>query len=134
MDLSQTTPFRFASPGVTQQMVRNPNSVIQAALQASLQGTTMKNRTFIQISTKHTPIKGGGTANTAFLAASTDQPNSPPDGNANCVDVEATFWIEKIAGTGGQPDKLQLQYTQLVNLDFNGLRWPHITVSTLVKQ
>lgn len=27
----------------------------------------------------------------------------------------------------------QLQYTQLVQLDFNGLRWPHITVATLHK-
>ena len=134
MDLSHSTPFRFASPGVTQQMVRNPNSVIQAALQASLAGTTMKNRTFIHITTQHSPIKGGGAVNTAFLAASADPPGSAPDGNARCNDMQATFWIQTIAGTGGQPDKLQLQYTQLVNLDFNGLRWPHITVSTLVKQ
>jgi hypothetical protein len=48
--------------------------------------------------------------------------------------VNATFWIETIAGTGGQPDKHQLQYTQLVMLDFNGIHWPHVTVATLVKQ
>jgi hypothetical protein len=28
----------------------------------------------------------------------------------------------------------QLRYTQLVQLDFNGLRRPHVTVSTLHKQ
>jgi hypothetical protein len=90
----------------------------------------MKNRTFIKISTKHQPIKGGGTANTAFLAAA----SSPPGGNANAVEVDATFWIETLPGASGQPDILQLQYTQLVQLDFNGLRWPHVTVATLRKQ
>src|SRR5665811_671753 len=60
---------------------------------------TIKSRTFIQIYTKHTPIRGGGTANTAFLA---DAAN-PPGGNANAVEVDATFWIETVAGLGGQP-------------------------------
>jgi len=48
--------------------------------------------------------------------------------------MDATFWIETVAGTGGQPDFLQLQYTQLVQLDFNNLTWPHVTVATLRKQ
>jgi hypothetical protein len=130
LDLSTPTAFRFASPGVTQDMVKNPNSVLQAALQSSLQGTTMKSRTFLHVSTTNNPIKGGGgTANTAFLAAG----SNPPGGNANAVEVDATFWIETIAGTGGHPDILQLQYTQLVQLDFNGIRWPHVTVGTLRK-
>ena len=79
----------------------------------------------------HSIIKaGGGTANTAFLTSS----SNPPRGNAQATQMQATFWIETIAGTGGQPDKLQLQYTQLVMLDFNGIHWPHVTVGTLVKQ
>jgi hypothetical protein len=90
----------------------------------------MKSRTFIQISTKHSPIKGGGTANTAFLADA----SNPPGGNADAVEVDAVFWIESIEGGPGTPEKLQLQYTQLVQLDFNGLRWPHVTVATLHKQ
>lgn len=128
LNLSINTAFRQASQGVTQAMVRNPNSVIQSALAASLQGHTMKNRTFLSVSTKHTPVAGGGTANTAFLADA----SNPPGGNANAVEVDATFWIETLEGSGGE--KLQLQYTQLVQLDFNGLRWPHVTVATLEKQ
>jgi hypothetical protein len=124
LNLSVPSQFRFASPGVTQQMVRNPNSVLQAAIQ----NKPMKNRTFIRISTSHNPIAGGGTANTAFLAAGS------AGGNAKTVEVDATFWIETIPGGQGQPDKLQLQYTQLVNLNFNTLTWPHVTVATLVKQ
>jgi hypothetical protein len=131
LDLSQPTQFRFVAPGVTQRIVRNPNSVLQSALKSSLQGTTMKSLTTLHVSTSHNVIKaGGGTANTAFLAAS----GNPPGGNASASRTEATFWIETIAGTGGQPDTHQLQYTQLVMLDFNGIHWPHVTVGTLVKQ
>jgi hypothetical protein len=131
LNLSHQTQFRFVAPGVTQAIVKNPNRVLQKALQTSLQGTTMKSRRVLHVSTAHNIIKaGGGTANTAFLAAS----GNPPGGNAKATRVEATFWIENIAGTGGQPDKHQLQYTQLVMLDFNGIHWPHITVGTLKKQ
>jgi hypothetical protein len=131
LDLSRPTGFRFVAPGVTQAIVKNPNSVLQKALQTSLQGTTMKRRTFLHVATTHSIIKdGGGTANTAFLAAS----GNPPGGNAKATQVEATFWIETIAGAGGPPDKHQLQYTQLVMLDFNGIHWPHVTVGTLQRQ
>jgi hypothetical protein len=129
LNLSINTAFREASPGVTQEMVRNPNSVIQHALQVSLQGKTMKNRTVLHVTTKHTPVAGGGTANTAFLADA----SNPPGGNATAVEVDATFWIETIEEGAGH-EKLQLQYTQLVQLDFNTLRWPHVTVATLEKQ
>jgi hypothetical protein len=133
LDLSIPTQFRSAPgpPAVTQEMVKNPNSVIQQALHASLQGTTMKSRTFLHVSTTNNPVRGGGgTRNTAFLATSVN----PPGGNARATQVDATFWIETIAGTGGHPDKHQLQYTQQVILDFNGIHWPHVTVATLVKQ
>jgi hypothetical protein len=125
LNLGHATQFRHASPGVTQAMVRNPNSVLQAAIH----GKPMKNRTFIHITTKHTPIPGGGTANTAFLAGANQAGE-----NANAVEVEATFWIETLPGSGGGPDKHQLQYTQRVMLDFNGIHWPHVTVATLQKQ
>jgi hypothetical protein len=131
LNLAQSTPFRSVAPGVTQDIIKNPNSVLQAALRSSLQGTTMKSRTFLHVATDHSSINaGGGTANTAFLASSTN----PSGGNALATLTEATFWIETIAGTGGHPDKLQLQYTQMVMLDFNGIHWPHVTVGTLVKQ
>jgi hypothetical protein len=135
LDLSIPTTFRQEPSGISQadlqNIVKNPNSVLQKALQTSLQGTSMTSRTFLHISTTNSVIKGGGgTANTAFLTASTD----PEVGNARATQMQAIFWIETIAGTGGQPDKLQLQYTQLVMLDFSGIHWPHVTVGTLVKQ
>jgi len=125
LNLAAPTPFRQVSNGVTQQMVMNPNSVLQQAIN----GQNITKTTVLAISTKHTPIAGGGTANTAFLEAA----SSPPGGNATAVEVDAIFWIETVAGGPGEPDRLQLQYTQLVQLDFNGLSWPHVSVATLQK-
>ncbi len=131
LDLARPTPFRFVAPGVTQAVVKNPNSVLQAALRSAVQGTSLKHVATLHVATDHSVIKaGGGTANTAFLATS----SSPPGGSALAARAEATFWIETIAGTGGPPDTHQLQYTQLVMLDFNGIHWPHVTVGTLVRQ
>lgn len=131
LDLSRNTPFRFVAPGVTQEIVKNPNRVLQQALQSSVEGTSMKSRTFLRVATGPRVIKaGGGMANTAFLTSSVN----PPGGNARATHTEATFWIETIAGSGGRPDTHQLQYTQRVMLDFNGIHWPHVTVGTLVRQ
>jgi hypothetical protein len=120
------TPTAFRSPaaqiaGITQTMVDNPNSVLQAAIA----GQTILSTTTLHISTKPTaPVVGGGTANTAFLAGGAHGPN------AVSAEVSATFWIETVKGS---PNFLQLQYSQLVLLNFNGLSWPHITVATLRK-
>lgn len=124
LNLKTPTPFRQASAAVTQAMVENPNSVLQAAIN----GQNITSTTVLAISSAHTPVAGGGTANTAFLEAASD----PPGGNAKASEVTAIFWIETVEGYEGEP-QLQLQYTQLVQLDFNGLRWPHVTVATLKK-
>ena len=70
-------------------------------------------------------------ANIAFLLG------NPPDDlagggkpNANVPVTTATFWVEEGTKADGSP-LLQLQYTQRVLLNFNGLSWPHVTVATL---
>jgi hypothetical protein len=122
-NLSASTQFRHTSASVTQQMVNNPNSLLQHDLQSS--GQNMKRRVFLHVTTVHTPIPAGGIADTAFLRSA----SNPPGGNANAVQVDSTFWIETLAD-----NSLQLQYTQRVLLNFNGLSWPHVTVATLKKQ
>jgi hypothetical protein len=124
LNLATPTPFRQKSAAITQAMVENPNSV----LLTDIAGLNITKTTVLVVSTAHTPILGGGTANTAFLEAA----SSPPGGNARAAEVTAIFWIETIE-EAGKPDRLQLQYTQLVQLDFNGLRWPHVSVATLHK-
>lgn len=125
-DLS--TPSQFRSPpaqiaGISQGMVDNPNSVLAAALLGQIIGHT----TILEVSSS-TCLLGGGVANTAFL-----QGNPAEGPNAQTALVEATFWIERVQGVHGHPDFYQLQYTQRVLLNFNGLSWPHISVATLRK-
>ena len=106
-------------------MVDNPNVV----LTAGVQGKTIISTTTFSISTNplNPPTSGGGAANIAFLEGTGGQPN------ARNVEVDATFWIETIKDAHGHTS-LQLQYTQTVLLNFNGLSWPHVSVATLQKQ
>jgi hypothetical protein len=121
--LATQTAFRTGPPGingVTQAMIDKPNS----ALTAALSGQTISETITLQVSTSDLPVEGGGTANTAFLAGG---PGGP---NADAALVTATFWLETIEGS---PNPTQLQYSQTVLLNFNGLSWPHVTVATLTR-
>jgi hypothetical protein len=101
-------------------MVNNPNSVLTAAIA----GQHITSTTTLHVTTIDLPTPGGGTANTAFLKGGADGPN------ATAVSVTATFWLETLQG---QSAPTQLQYTQTVLLNFNGISWPHVTVGTLHK-
>jgi hypothetical protein len=126
-DLSQSTNFRSPLTGITQGMVDNPNSVLQAAIA----GQNITETTILQISSKlgvvSAPDAGGGVDNIAFLAG-----NAPANANALAAEIEATFFIETVADPSGSTF-LQLQYTQRVLLKFNTLSWPHVSVATLRK-
>ena len=127
-DLSKPTNFRSPPAdivGITQTIVDNPNSVLAAAIA----GQTIKSTVALEISSDPaTPVVGGGLANTAFL-----QGSAAAGPNAQAALTTAIFWIETVQGQAGAPDFHQLQYTQTVLLNFNGLSWPHITVGTLKK-
>ena len=122
--LTNHTNFRTSGAGltgITQQMVNNPNSVLTKAIA----GQHITSTTTLHVTTIDLPTPGGGTANTAFLKGGADGPN------ATAVQVTATFWLETLQG---QSAPTQLQYTQTVLLNFNGISWPHVTVATLRKQ
>jgi hypothetical protein len=119
--LATPSSFRTSGTGltgVTQAMVSNPNTVLQAAIAHQ----HITETTTLHVTTNDVPVLGGGTANTAFLKGAAAGPN------AVSVSVNATFWLETLEGT---PAVRQLQYAQTVLLNFNGLSWPHITVGTL---
>jgi hypothetical protein len=105
-------------------MVDNPNVVLAAGVAQK----QIKSATKLQISTTdlNPPPSGGGTANIAFLQG------TAPGPNAQSVQVDATFWIEEFLDNQGNT-KSQLQYSQRVLLNFNGLSWPHVSVATLLK-
>lgn len=58
---------------------------------------------------------------------------------ADATEMHATFWIQELAEKDANgKNKLRLQYTQTVMLDFfkgeNGLiQWPHVSINTLEK-
>ncbi len=121
--LTNQTSFRTPAAGlvgVTQAMVNDPNSVLHAAIA----GQHITSTTTLHVTSTDTPVPGGGTANTAFLKG------GPQGPNAVTASVVAMFWLETVQG---QPAENQLQYSQTVLLNFNGLSWPHVTVGTLRK-
>jgi hypothetical protein len=85
----------------------------------------------------------------------TSPPPQIPVANAFVYSASATFWIEWVRNPGAPPIRLhdgpgepcwpvrelepywqystylQLQYSQLVILIFNGVLWPHVTVATM---
>jgi hypothetical protein len=121
--LTNKTSFRTSGDGlkgITQTMVNNPNSVLQTAVAKQHIAST----TTLHVSTGDGSVPGGGTANTAFLKGGSQGPN------AVAASVTATFWLETVAG---QSEPTQLQYSQIVLLNFNTISWPHVTVGTLTK-
>jgi hypothetical protein len=88
----------------------------------------------------------GGIENILFLEGG--EPTGAQGPNADTALVYATFWIEKVTPKG-RPSFMQLQYAQMVILDFPifallhpvppakpalvNLGWPHISVATLRK-
>jgi len=126
-NLGVATNFRTPPgdiPHVSQAIVNNPNVVLAPALT----GKTIKAVTTLRISTTplNHPTSGGGNANIAFLQGAGGGPN------AQSAQVDAIFWIEEFEENGKKG--LQLQYTQRVLLNFNGLSWPHVSVANLIKE
>jgi len=103
-----------STPGFDNDIVNNPNLLLQQAIA----NQTIINTAVIAISTN--PV--GGIINIPFINV-----------NANTTSLSAIFWIETVQNED-LTTFLQLQYTQTIILNFLGINFPHITVSTLVLQ
>jgi hypothetical protein len=120
-NLGTATNVRTSGQGLTgiiQSMLANPNGVLEQASQ----GQTIISTVTLQVSSIDPPVEGGGTTGSAFVAGGASVPN------ANTAVVTATFWLETVQGS---PNFHQLQYSQTVLLNFDGLSWPRVTVATL---
>jgi hypothetical protein len=113
-DLSVPTLYRTANlpPAITQALVDDPMVAIRAAL--APQRLSHITRMVTSTST------GGGIGNIPFITA-----------NVDAAVCDSTWAIETVEGSEGQ--YLQLQYAQIVPLQFRGLSYPHVTVGTLIK-
>ena len=125
-NLAVPTQFRqISNADINQPIVDDPNSLLAAAITDQ----NITNTVVLIISTTApSPISGGGTDGTAFL-----QGSAAAGPNASPAAMNAIFWIETVTPNDGGPAFLQLQYTQTVLLNFNGLSWPHVSVATLRK-
>ena len=94
--------------------IKDPTQV----LLAQIDGQTIVSTVAIGLSTA---APAGGILNIPFVTS-----------NANAVQMDAILWIETVQhGDGGH--FMQLQYLQRVILDFDAIRWPHLSVATLVR-
>jgi hypothetical protein len=96
-------------------------------LQNAIAGQNITSTTTLVLDTAN----GGGILNIDFIAAT-----------ATSTAMQAIFWLETVQPPGGGPLIQQLQYSQVINLEFDvpfgggqGLiTWPHVTINTMVKQ
>ena len=126
--LTNTSSFRTTPlpAGITQGLVDNPNVLLTDENQAAAnQGFQIVES--VEITVSASGVTAGGQA---ALGAIGNIPFLLP--NADVADVSATFWLQRVKNPAGE-SFLQLQYSQSVLLNFNGLSWPHVTVGTLVK-
>ena len=117
-----------AAGTITQAIIQNPNTILANAIKGQniTQTIVFKVSTGPQQGT--TAIGGGGIANIDFLGGD-DKSDGP---NADVPLMTATYWIETVVDPVTKKPFTQIQYSQTVILDFAGLSWPHVSVSTLV--
>ena len=122
--------------GIPAGSIANPNLVLTNEIQRKAsRGQHITQTTVIRVNA--TPIGGingtpiappskpnnvGGIVNIPFVNI-----------NADANSFSAIFWVETVENSDGT-QFLQLQYTQTAILDFDNIKWPHISVATLVKQ
>lgn len=111
--------------------VPNPNATLRKTLQKQAeQGFEILETITMSFDSRNS----GGIVNIPFIVK-----------HANATRMQAVFWLEKVRNqhTGQEFD--QLQYTQIIDLEFHHkfgsdpddndlIIWPHITINTLVKQ
>lgn len=124
--LPQTLP-----PTITQAMLDDPNSVLRTAIATQ----NILSTTVLSVSTLAAPpMAGGGANNIQFLGGSNATATSQASGpNAQAIQMTATFWIETVQNADCSTFQ-QIQYSQTVFLNFNGLIWPHVSVATLTQK
>jgi hypothetical protein len=126
--LSSASSFRTTPlpSDITQELVDNPNILLtDANVEAAAEGFTIIDSLEIDVSASAVTAAGqaslGAIGNIPFLVP-----------NAEVANLSASFWLERVRNSAGA-SFLQLQYSQTVVLNFNGLSWPHVTVGNLVK-
>ena len=127
--LGEGVPFGYTDPYMTANAANPDLDVIDphVTLGKDIEGQTINRTTTLFMETEQ---EGGGILNVPFIQKFADTPS-----------MEATFWIEEVQVEDSDQTFLQLQYSQVINIDFHKnfdgtdiIRWPHITINTMRKQ
>lgn len=121
---SYLEPYKFFHDNPFQGIFDPQNPT--APLKKALESVAVKRTTILSVDST---LGTGGISNIPFVTR-----------QANAAQMNSTFWIEELEGDGSKPG-YQLQYAQVVNLDFfprrDGLpgliAWPHVSINTLRK-
>jgi hypothetical protein len=132
-DAGYLAPFTATKPptGIPAGAIANPNVVLTSAIK----GQKIVSTVVLRVNAapvggiNGTPIAPPGSPNTVGEIANIPFVTANPNANS----FSAIFWIETVQNPNGS-QFLQLQYTQTVVFDFIGLKWPHISVATLLKR
>ena len=149
----------MAAGTITQDMLDNPNILLHNHIASQ---TITSTTTIVISTEPATPLFGGGTDNIAFLVPNADAVKMQATFWIETVEftIEVPIFepgqppliIPAETGAAGQPvpeflvnppipitaprsikvQAPQIQYSQEVFLNFNGLSWPHVSVATLV--
>jgi hypothetical protein len=132
-DATYLAPFTSTPlpPGIPRAAVADPNVLLSQAIAGqhivetvvlSVNARPVGGINGTPIAPPTSPNSEGGILNIPFVTA-----------NADANGFSAIFWIETVQNPDGS-QFLQLQYTQTVILEFRDIKWPHVTVGTLLKQ
>ncbi len=90
-----------------------PNALLQS--EAAKEKENIRSTTLLEVDTRN---QTAGISNMPFIVK-----------HAEANSMKSKFWIYELSG-----DRLILQYSQIVNIDFFGTTWPHISINTLEKK
>jgi hypothetical protein len=139
-------------PSITQTLVNDPITLLQQTIEDqiaqgySFSGVVLNVSTVPSIAFFTAPVINGSPLPGATPPVNLVQAGGGPENlsflrhNADTALVYATFWLEKLTHPD-QPPIMQLQYAQMVMLNFPALKipgkppfaWPHVSVATLRK-
>ncbi|SEI44558.1 hypothetical protein SAMN04487995_0792 [Dyadobacter koreensis] len=120
MPLGYTDPYLIPISGFNK---TNPNATLLEAISVQ----KILSSTNITVNTANQ----GGISNIPFITK-----------NANTTSFEATFWIETVENPTTGSTFLQLQYSQMIMIEFiprfqdasKLIQWPHVNINTMIKQ
>ncbi|CAB9528211.1 expressed unknown protein [Seminavis robusta] len=129
-NIGSKAPPEFVRPYYRPLNIANPNEYLQRAVSAQ----TILETTQFSMDSRNSGI----VSNVPFLTS-----------RADTTGFQCDFWLERVQqqDTAARKSSLQLQYSQVIDIDFHKpivsspdeddgslIRWPHVTVNTLVKQ